>query len=116
MTVAIGGIVLPGVVGAGSPGGIEAGQWVLASAVVVLGFGFSRAHGWGLWGVRLALPPLALWAAALSPLPGAVAVVAAGAVMTIASWSRESLLAVYPLLDALPGPRRSRPGSAGAAP
>lgn len=116
MLVAIGAVVLPGVVGAAVPDEVTAGHWALAAAGLVLGFGFARAQGWGLWGIRLALPAAAVWAAVTSPWPGAVAILAATGAMVAAAWRRESTVAVYPLLETLPGPRRSRPGGAGVAP
>lgn len=93
-------------VGFASPSGLETTHGVLGAAGVLLGWAYSKAQVWSLWATRLALPPIALLAALASPWPGALFLALLVAALTWLAWTGEAMLAVSPLVDRLPGPRR----------
>jgi hypothetical protein len=92
-----------------SPAGLDVSHGVLAAAGVFLAWGYSRANLWALWGLRVALPILAVPALLNSAPAGAVILGIAVAFLTWLAWSREARLAVQPLMDRLPPPRLGSP-------
>lgn len=111
--LALAAVGLTPLVGAASPSGLSTAHGVLAGAGLFLGWGYARTHMWGLWGLRLALLPLAAIAALDSPPAGAGILVVTGTAITVLAWTRQATLAARPLLDHLPGPRVSKPRSEG---
>lgn len=106
-----GALALVPAVGVASPGGLEFTHGVLGGAAVLLGWAYARAEIWGLWGLRLALPILAIGSILQSPWGGrALLVTLVGAVVWLA-WTSDARRAVQPLLDRLPGPRVATPPS-----
>ncbi len=105
-----GALALVPAVGVASPAGLEFTHGVLGGAGVLLGWAYARAEVWGLWGLRVVLPVLAIGSILQSPWGGRVLlVVLVGAVVWLA-WTSEAQRAVQPLLDRLPGPRVAAPG------
>lgn len=112
-TLALGAVALTPIVGVASPSGLSTAHGVLAGAGLFLGWGYARTHMWGLWGLRLAIVPLAILAALQSPPAGAGLIIVAGTAITVLAWTRHATIAARPLLDRLPGPRVSTPRSEG---
>lgn len=102
----IGFLALVPLVGLASPGGLETAHGMLGAGGVLLAWGYSKALVWALWAARLVLPLLVIAAALASPLPGALALLGVGAVLAWLTWTPEARLAVQPLLESTPGPRR----------
>jgi hypothetical protein len=101
----IGLIWMPAVAGVASPNDGGPVHWILAIASLGGAWMYSRAHPAGLWVVRTALLPLAIWAATLSPLPGAVMLVTAASCIVAAAWTGDARLAVDPLVrNRVPAP------------
>jgi len=92
-----------------SPAGLDPSHGVLAASAIGLAWGYTRTHLWGLWGLRLALPLLAVPAVIASPPAGGALITIAVAIVTWLAWSRDARLAVQPLMDRLPSPRTSSP-------
>ena len=76
---------------------------------MLIAWGYSKANVWALWAGRLALPALTVVAAAASEPLGAVALLIVGFSLTYLAWTEEARLAISPLMDNLPGPRRMNP-------
>lgn len=89
-----------------SPDGLTAALVVFGIAALVLAAGYTRAGTWALWGLRVVLPILTLWAAIGLSTPGAVALVAAGAVVSGLAWTPSARRAIREPAPALPAPRR----------
>jgi hypothetical protein len=96
----LGLVALPALVGMAAPSGLAPAHWVLGAGGLLLGWGYARAHSPALRAVRLGLVPGGWWAAAASPLPGAVVLVAATAGIAAAAWTRSAERAVRPLVPA----------------
>ena len=109
MLYALGAIALVPAVGLAAPGGVEIRQGLLGAVGVLIGWGYSKAQLWALWVGRLLLPIVTVGAAVASEPLGAVALLIVGFSMTYLAWSEETRLAISPLLDNLPGPRRMSP-------
>lgn len=109
MVFALGTIALVPLIGLASPGGVDIRQGLLGALGVVLAWGYSKANMWALWAGRLALPIITVVAASSAPALGAVAILIVGFVLTYVAWAEETRLAISPLLDSLPGPRRLDP-------
>lgn len=104
-----GALALVPAVGVASPSGLEFTHGVLGGAGVLLGWGYARAEVWGLWGLRLVLPILAIGSILQSPWVGrGVLTMLVGGVVWLA-WTEDAQRAVQPLLDRLPGPRVATP-------
>lgn len=108
VVLALGLLGLVPAVGIASPSGLETAHGVLGAAGVLLGWAYSKAQVWSLWATRLGLPLVSLPAVLASPWQGGVFLAVLVAVLTWLAWSREAMLAVSPLVDRLPGPRRLR--------
>jgi hypothetical protein len=107
-TLVLGTLALVPVVGFAAPGGLEAAHVVLAVAGVVLAWAYTRAWRWALWGLRLLLPVLVIWAGLSSPRPGALLLALWGAMLVWLAWSREAARAVAGPPPPLPAPRPRR--------
>jgi len=110
----LGSLALVPMLGVTTPSGVRVTQGLLGAAGTVIAWGYSRANLWAIWLGRFGYLPLSVVAAWTAPPIGAVALLIGGAALTWLAWSRETTLAVSPLLDHLPGPRRldSREGTA----
>ncbi len=111
----LGTLALVPAVAVAAPSGLEAGHGVLGSAAVVLAWGYGKARTWALWGLRLALPLLAVPAMLAGPVAGSVLLGAHTGVLVALAWTAEARLAVTPVFDRPPGPRRGSAGSAGGS-
>lgn len=96
-------------VGVAAPSGLEPAHGVFAGVGLLCGWGYVRTHVWGLWGLRLATVPTGLAAAVASPVGGAVAIGVLALGITALAWTKPAHLAVRPIMERLPGPRRSAP-------
>ena len=100
-----GALSLVPALGVASPAGLEFPHGVLGGAGVLLAWGYARAEVWALWGLRVALPFVAIGAVVVSPWGGRLVLIALVAAVVTLAWSREAQRAVQPLLERLPGPR-----------
>ena len=100
-------------VGFAAPEGLATAHIVLAVTAIVLAWAYVRAWLWGLWGLRVVLPFLGIWAASSSPWPGAVPIALWVAAVVLLAWSGEAAraLAGPPPPLPTPRPRRSPSGS-----
>ncbi len=105
MALAIGAFALVPLVGIASPSGLEPGHGALGSLGILLSWGYMKGGTWALYGLRFGLPLVTVFAAAASPLGGAILLVAAGVVLTYLAWTAEARLAVDPM-PGLPNPRK----------
>jgi hypothetical protein len=96
-------------VGLASPSGLEFTHGVLAGTGILFGWGYAKAEGWALWGLRIGIPVLAVGSVIQSPWGGAVLIAALAAAITGLAWTSDAYRAVHPLVDRLPGPRVSAP-------
>lgn len=95
--LALGLVVLPGVVGATGLPEVSTAGWVVAAGGGALGWAYSRALPGSLWLARLAVLPAAA-AAAIGREPAlAVALVLFGMGLTVLAWTADARLAVQPL-------------------
>ncbi|HSJ29778.1 MAG TPA: hypothetical protein VLB67_16355 [Acidimicrobiia bacterium] len=99
--LALGLLAMPMVVAVAQPSGIDLGDWLLATAGVLLAAWYTRARPSALWTARLALPALIAVTFVLVPLPGAIGVAAGWAALAWLAWTAGARLAVIPL--AAPG-------------
>lgn len=100
-------------VGFAAPAGLAPAHVVLAVTAFVLAWAYVRASPWGLWGLRVVLPLLGIWAGLSSPWPGTVLIALWIAAVVLLAWSGEAARALAgppPPLPA-PRPRRSPSGS-----
>lgn len=105
VVILLGLIALVPAVGIASPSGLAPVDGLLGAAGIALAWGYSKAHLWALWGIRLALPVIAVPAMLTSPLPGALLVGGLVGLIVGYAWTKPALIAVQPLMDRLPGPR-----------
>ena len=97
--------------GAAAPAGVGPAHVVLAAVAVASGLTYLRGRVVGLWGARLAVPAVGLWAAVVTPMPGGVVLLAGVAVVTSFAWRREPMRMVIPTPPApAPRPPRTDPG------
>jgi hypothetical protein len=99
--LALGLLAMPVVVAVAQPGGVDVGDWLLAIAALVLAMWYTRARPSALWAARLTLPTLAGVTFLVVPVPAAIGVAAAWAVLARLAWTTGARLAVIPL--AAPG-------------
>lgn len=105
----LGSVGLVPLVGIAAPDGLQLEHGLLAGAGLFFGWGYARAELWGLWGLRLALLPAAVLTLPVTPRPaGAVAILAAAAVLTGLAWSRPTRRAIGIPAPVLPAPHRRR--------
>ncbi len=95
--------------GAAAPAGLGPAHFGLAAAAVASGLAYLRGWVAGLWAARLVVPAVGLWAAVVTPMPGAVVLLAGVAVVTSLAWRREPMRMVIPAPPA-PAPRPPRTG------
>jgi hypothetical protein len=107
-------IGLTPIVGLANEDGLDGSQIALAAGGLLFAWSYARAHTWGLWGLRLAIPGLAVPATLMTPMPGAVLVGAVAAVVTVLAWRRRSAAAIGSTM-ALPAPRRKRQSNGGTS-
>lgn len=93
----LGLLATPIVVGGSQPGGVDAADWAMVAASVVLAVWYTRAHDVALWAVRFGVPLLAVTSAVVVPWPPAALPVLGFAVLTRLAWSTEARIAVIPL-------------------
>lgn len=105
MTLVLGLLGLVPAVALAAPTDISASHGILGAAGVLYAWAYSRAEVWALWATRTTLPLLAVPGLFASPPPGAIFLAVVVIALTALAWRRESLLAVQPLMDRLPGPR-----------
>jgi hypothetical protein len=105
----LGSLGLVPLVAIASPAGLSVAHGVLASSALLLAWAYARANLWGLWGLRVVLPIVAVPAMLASPPAGAALIGLAVASLTWLAWSREARLAVQPLMERLPPPLRKEP-------
>lgn len=87
----------PGALGLAQPSGVDAWDWVLAGAVVAIGFAYAKAVPGALLMTRLALPLAAAAGFAVTGWPaGWIPAVLALAAATLA-WTKNARIAVAPL-------------------
>ncbi len=94
-------------VGIAAPDGLDMAHGLLGAAGILLTWAYGKAQPWSLWTIRLVLPFLGVAAAMASPAAGAALLIAAAGGLTWLSWTTSARIAVQPLLDDPPGPRRS---------
>ena len=94
----IGLIWVPAVAGVASPSAASPAHWLLAVAALGGAWTYTRARLAGLWMIRIALLPAAIWAAVASPLAGAVVLLGAAVFVIAASWTGGARRAADPLL------------------
>lgn len=104
----LGALGIVPLVGFAAPQGLAAAHVVLAAAAAVLAWAYARAWQWGLWGLRLALPVLGIWAGLSSPWPGAVLIALWVTAVLALAWSREAARAIADPTPPLPAPRPRR--------
>lgn len=109
MLYALGGLGLVPLIGLAAPGGVDLRQGVLGAAGIFVAWGYSKAQLWAVWTGRLLIPAFTIFAMTTAPRLGAVAIAVVGVGMTYLAWSKEVRLAISPLIDDLPGPRRLNP-------
>lgn len=109
MLFALGSLALVPAIGFSSPSGVEVRQGLLGVAGVLIAWGYSKTQPWALWTGRLALPILTILAATAAPALGAAFLIAIGFGLTALAWSEDVRLAIQPLMDSLPGPRKIKP-------
>lgn len=100
-------ITLVPMLGVANHEGLSPSQGLLALAGLVSTWGYARGHLWGLWGLRLVVPTLAVPATLMTPLPGTVLVAAVATSVSVLAWRRQSAAAIATTV-ALPSPRRRR--------
>lgn len=98
-----------------SPEGLSPALAVLAASGPAFAAGYARAGGWALWGLRLALPVLTIWAAVGLTTAGAVVLVGAGGGVTWLAWTPSARRAIRRPGPPLPAPRR-KPNPSAAEP
>ena len=96
-------------VGLASPAGLDIYHGVLAGTGGVLAWLYVRGQVWALWGLRIALVPIAVPAVASSPPAGSAVLAVLVAIITWLAWSKEARLAVAPLVERPPAPRMLSP-------
>lgn len=101
--LAIGLLLVPGLVAVANPAGMGAVHWVAAGVGVASGWAFSRALVVGLWAVRVVVPGVLIAAAVASPLFGGLALAVASVAILLLAWSRAAGLAVHALVSATTG-------------
>ncbi len=109
MLYALGAIALVPAIGLAAPGGVEIRHGLLGALGVLIAWGYGKAQLWALWAGRLLLPIFTLVAAIASGPLGSIALLIIGLSLTYLAWSAATRLAIRPLMDNLPGPRRMQP-------
>ncbi len=87
-------LFVPLALGGSDPAGPSPAHWVAAAVAVASAWLYTQAWWVGLWSVRLAVPAALAVAAALSPWPGAILLIAVAVAVTVAAWTRGARLAV----------------------
>jgi hypothetical protein len=107
--VALAGLPLAGIAGATSAPGLA-----LAFTAPALAWSYARSFRWGLWGLRVVQPALAIVASIAVGGWGAVWLLAYAAVVAVLAWSPDARDAQSPVRAPLPPPRVT-PRSGGEA-
>ncbi len=103
MTLALGLLFVPAVLGVSAPGGVGALHWLAGLAALMTAWAFSRALPAGLWSARLLVPVLLAAAGAFTTAPGMIGVLAAAGAVGVLAWLPASAHAVRPLIAAAGG-------------
>lgn len=103
MTLAIGLILVPGLLAVSSPGGVEVMHWVAALAALATAWVFARALRAGLWSARVLVPVFLIGAGLASTLPGALVALAMAGAGAALAWLPSVNRAVTPLLPKADG-------------
>ncbi len=105
IALVIGTFTVVPLVGVVSPSGLHIAHGIAGALGILFSWGYLKAGTWALLSLRFVMPLVMIGAAIVSPVLGAVALIAAGAALAYLAWSQEALLAVDPMPD-LPAPRR----------
>ncbi len=102
-------LAMPIAVGVTSPNGLGVADTILAVTAPIAAWVYSAGRIAGLWALRLVVPIIGGTAFVSEPTTGRA--VAAAITLSVAAlaWQRAAMLAVRPLLEELPGPRRATP-------
>jgi hypothetical protein len=103
VVLAIGLLVVSGVIAVSSPGGVEIIHWIAAGCALITAWAFGRALGSGLWSARVAVPLLLIAAGLASPLPGLMVLVATAVAVAGLAWWPATELAVNPIVPQADG-------------
>jgi len=98
MALGLGLVVVPGILAATSPGGVEVVHWAAAFTALATAWAFARALRIGLWSARVVVPVLLVAAGVASTLVGGLAAVAMAVSIAALAWSAPVNRAVTPLL------------------
>ncbi len=101
--LALGLLLLPGLVAVSAPAGLEPLHWIAAGAAAIGTWSYSRAMPVGLWGARTLIPVLLMVAALFSPPVGGLLLGIAAIAVLVSAWSRPAALAVYSLVPTATG-------------
>lgn len=112
----LGLLALVPAVGVAAPAGLAAGHGVLGAGGVLLAWSYSKAQPWALWALRLGLPIAAVPAVLAGPPGGSVLLGLMAAALTALAWTEDARLAVTPIFDRPPGPRRGTAKTGDGAP
>lgn len=101
--LALGLLVIPGVVAVSAPAGLEPIHWTAAGVSTICAWSYSRAHQLGLWAARMLVPLLLFLASASLSPPGWGVLIAGGLVVLALAWSRPASQAIYALVPTTTG-------------
>lgn len=96
-TLALTGI--PTLVAAISPGGLDAGEWIMIVTGAVTAGLYAKAAPAALWAVRLVFPLSVIAAALATGIPRGLIWVGIGVGVAAFGWTKEARLAVRPLVE-----------------
>ena len=103
VTLALGLLAVPGLLGLSAPGGVAWIHWVAALGAMTTGWAFSRALALGLWSARLLVPGLVVAAGFRSPPAGLTGLLALAVAIAALAWSPAATRAVHPLVPQADG-------------
>lgn len=108
IALAIGSFAVVPLVGVAAPDGLANAHGLAGALGILTSWGYVRGHVSAMWSARLALPAALVAAAISTPPPGAILLLVTGAAITFLAWTADARLAVEPLPDNLPAPRKER--------
>ena len=106
IALALGCFAVVPLVGIATPDGLRNAHGLAGALGILTAWGYVRGHSWALWSARIALPIALAAAAVSSPPAGAALLIAAGTALGLIAWRHDARLAIDPLPDNLPEPRR----------
>lgn len=98
MTLGLGLVLVPGLLAAASPGGVDGAHWAAALLSLITAWAFARALRLGLWSARLVVPLLLVAAGLVSTLAGTLMAFALAIAGCALAWAPSVNRAVTPLL------------------